>query len=121
MTEIETTEHDRRGESRRRTLLSGTMQFGNGTTTRTCSIRNLSPHGARLEVQHAGWMDRRFTLLPSANLPRRSAEIVWREPNAIGVRFTDEADESSLESEVNRLRNERDKLKLRIRTLTDET
>lgn len=122
MIESGTHEINRRAEPRRRALLFGTMQFSNGTTSMTCQIRNLSPHGARLETAYAAWIDRRFDLVLGARDERRQAEIIWRTGEEVGVRFTDRDNAApSLEEEVVFLRAERERLKARIRELTDET
>lgn len=121
MGETGTYEGDRRVGPRRKALLFGTMQFANGTTTRTCHIRNLSERGARLELDQAGWVDQRFHLVTATgHRSSRVAEVVWRSPDAIGVHFLDDAQHADLEQEVLRLRAERDLLKMRIRELTDE-
>jgi hypothetical protein len=121
MIESGTIESNRRAEPRRRALLFGTMQFSNGTTSMTCQIRNLSPRGARLETSYAAWIDRRFDLVLGARDERRQAEIIWRLGEEVGVRFADrESSALSLEEEVAFLRAERERLKARIRELTDE-
>jgi hypothetical protein len=122
MLETGTQEPDRRREMRRRALLFGTLQFANGTTSMTCQIRNLSEHGARLALANAGWIDRRFDLLIGARDQRRKGEIVWRGAEEVGIRFVDRQSASlSLEDEVIALRAERERLRARIRELTDET
>ena len=121
MIETGTIEPDRRATPRRRARLFGTMRFANGTTSMTGDIRNLSEGGARLEIANAAWIDREFDLLLGQQGRRVKAEIVWRSSDSIGVRFAEATVTSqSMEEELVFLRAERERLKARIRDLTNE-
>ena len=50
----------RRSGARRRVLKSGAIEFGNEVIA--CTVRNLSPQGACIEVNSPLWFPDRFTL-----------------------------------------------------------
>lgn len=110
---------ERRASPRRRTLLAGVARQTDrlAAATMDCRIRNLSDHGARLEVARAGWLPDRFELAVNGRELRKWVEVVWRGPDAAGVRFT-AGEDGSARDEVTRLRNENRKLGVRLRELT---
>jgi len=78
---------ERRALLRRRTLLSGKIEFF-GRSTFECVIRNLSDGGARVRCdQHVALPDV-FDLVIEKSMERRSARAVWRSENDIGLAFS---------------------------------
>lgn len=113
---------ERRQDSRRRTLMSATLRYHDHSSTLSCMVRNMSSHGARLELPAAGWVPEHFELdIPAQNI-RVPVRLAWRQPEAVGVSFAIE-DGMTLKdiSAIAALKQENDRLKARIRTLTDET
>jgi PilZ domain len=113
---------ERRHHARLRTLLGANLRYPDHISTLSGMVRNLSAHGARLELHAAGWVPERFELeIPQQNI-HVPARVTWRKPEAVGVEF-ELAAGASLDSikAVAALKQENDRLKARIRTLTDET
>jgi hypothetical protein len=78
---------ERRRFSRRRTLLSGRVEFF-GRSTFECIIRDLSENGARIRCdQHVALPDI-FDLVVEKTEERRSGRVVWRSENDIGLVFS---------------------------------
>ena len=112
---------ERRHHARLRTLLGASLRYPDHISTLSGMVRNLSAHGARLELHAAGWVPERFELdIPQQNL-RVPARVTWRKPEAIGVEFELETGSTlGTVKAVAALKLENDRLKARIRTLTDE-
>lgn len=80
---------DRRRESRQRSYLGAQLQFGNRTQTLDCLVRNITPHGARIEFHNSATLPGRFTMVIPQKGTRHDARIVWRGFEAAGVEFLD--------------------------------
>lgn|ERR1700688_2105066 len=53
-----------------------------------CVLSDVSDSGARIEVQDSSVLPEHFLLLLSANgAARRYCQVVWRQPNKVGVKF----------------------------------
>lgn len=79
--------NERREHMRRRTLMSGKIEFF-GRSTFECVIRNLSTAGARVRCdQHVALPDA-FDLVMEKSSERRFARVVWRSERDIGLAFS---------------------------------
>ncbi len=76
---------DRRSSPRHRVLKAGTIEFGGGAID--CTVRNLSPSGAALDVVSPVGIPLRFTLIVPADSVRKPCRVVWRKEKRIGVVF----------------------------------
>ena len=76
---------ERRKAARRRVLKSGTIRFAN--CTYSCAVRNLSDHGAALDLPDAIAMPSQFDLVMETNQMRRYCRVIWRRENRLGVAF----------------------------------
>ncbi|WP_424362215.1 PilZ domain-containing protein [Methylocystis parvus] len=77
---------ERRRHYRRRTLLSGKIEFF-GRSTFECVVRDLSEAGARLRCdQHIALPDI-LDLVIEKTSERRCAQVVWRQESEIGLAF----------------------------------
>jgi hypothetical protein len=74
-----------RSDPRHRVLKAGTIDFGGGGID--CTVRNLSPTGAALEVVSQTGVPEKFTLVVSGDGLHLPCHIVWRKAYRIGVRF----------------------------------
>ena len=54
-------------------------------------ILNMSKSGARVYIWGSGWVPYGFELLDVFSGTRRNSKVVWRSPEALGVRFVDQA------------------------------
>jgi PilZ domain len=76
---------ERRKATRRRVLKSGTIEFA--TCAYSCAVRNLSDHGAALDLPDAIAMPLQFELVMETNQMRRHCHVIWRKENRLGVAF----------------------------------
>jgi hypothetical protein len=116
---------ERRSAPRRRTLLTATMRFECGTKSHDCQVRNLSDGGARLEFPMPSMLPQAFDLDVPYLDQRFRAEIAWRSDQALGVRLQKNMGGSgetlSQAERIRALELEREKLRVRVRQLSDET
>lgn len=123
---------ERRENSRRRTYLGGNLRFAVFSGATTCVVRNVSETGACIDVGDALWVPAHFAIdIPHLSV-EAAARVVWRRGNAIGVSFEilrsstqqtntpASAAGKSLHDRILFLEQERAKLSLRVRQLTDE-
>jgi hypothetical protein len=78
---------ERRAQPRQRILKAGTIEFDGGSID--CTIRNMSPTGAALDVASPVGIPREITLNIVSSHERQNCQIVWRKEKRIGVVFAD--------------------------------
>ena len=76
---------ERRSNRRQRTLKGGRISFGGGAID--CTVRNLSDHGAALDVSSPVGIPERFTLVVDTLDRQLPCRVIWRKETRIGVRF----------------------------------
>lgn len=81
------TDSDNRSGQRRRMLKQGLIVTNNGHSTIDCVVRDMSLGGARLKVENGLAVPALFELLLVSEEARVPAEVVWRRPNEVGIRF----------------------------------
>jgi hypothetical protein len=77
---------ERRKVARHRTLKSGLITF-NRDGGIACSIRNLSPAGACLEVPSLIGIPEKFVLVIQSEQRRQPCHVIWRTATRMGVEF----------------------------------
>lgn len=124
---------ERRQKPRRRTLMGAQIRCAVFTGATPCVVRNVSDTGACLSVEDALWVPGHFRIeVPHLSL-RADARVVWRRDNGIGIAFEKarpaflgESQKLAPEPVANPqdrilfLEQERAKLTLRVKQLTDE-
>ena len=78
---------ERRKVPRKRVFKAGSIEFDGVAVD--CIIRNVSPHGATLDVPSPPNIPHAVTLNIITRQERRHCQIVWRGERRIGVAFTD--------------------------------
>ena len=78
---------DKRKIPRRRVLKEGMIVYADGLRVLDCTIRDFSEQGARLLIANTVGLPDTFTLFEKSSGLLYPASIVWRQANAIGVRF----------------------------------
>jgi len=78
---------ERRRESRRLTLKTGTIRFLGDDTTVDCAIFDLSAGGACLVVPVRADIPNTFDLAIHPDRASRACRVRWRSGNKIGVAF----------------------------------
>jgi len=76
---------ERRSAPRQRTLLAGRLSYGDPAVVIACSIRNLSPVGANIELEGPVLLMPPFRLLLAREGVAYDATIVWRRGPRIGL------------------------------------
>jgi hypothetical protein len=77
--------HERRTQPRQRVFKAGTIEFDGAAVA--CTIRNISPIGAGLEVASPMGIPHEITLTIQSCQARKHGYIVWRKERRIGVAF----------------------------------
>jgi len=77
---------DRRRTPRQRTLKGGRIVHNDGFSTFDCTVRNLTPEGAKLIVSSIMGIPQRFSLAMQDGR-NFSCETIWHTETEIGVKF----------------------------------
>jgi hypothetical protein len=80
---------DNRHAARRKTLKGGRIVFNGGRSTIDCTVRNLSSHGAKLQVSSVVGVPDTFDLLLDGH-SRQPCRVAWRSLKELGVEFRSE-------------------------------
>ncbi len=91
---------DKRKAPRRRVLKEGKIVFADAMRVIDCTIRDMSPEGARLLISNTIGVPDSFNLYEKSTGLLYPANVVWRQSNALGVRF--DAAPSSIHDAVNK-------------------
>lgn len=124
---------ERRQKPRRRTLMGGKIRFAVFTGVTSCVLRNVSDTGACLSVDDPLWVPGHFQIeVPHLSM-RTEARVVWRRGKGIGIAFQKgkpaflHQNTAALpvpalnpQDRILFLEQERAKLALRVKQLTDE-
>ena len=78
---------EHRKEARLRALKGGKVVFNQHASVIDCVVRDLSGHGARLQVTTSVGIPERFDLVFDADNTSRSCRLVWRSDQQVGVEF----------------------------------
>ncbi len=79
--------NENRQVPRSRTLRSGKVAFNYGRSVVDCTVRNLSPHGACLELESLVGIPDAFNLVLAGDPARHACRLMWRTEHRIGVAF----------------------------------
>ena len=77
---------ENRNTPRRTTLKGGRIVFNAGRSTINCTVRNLSPKGAKLQVSSVVGIPETFDLLLDGHA-RQPCRVAWRTLKELGVEF----------------------------------
>jgi PilZ domain len=78
---------ERRRQQRGRTLKSARILFNQHNSAIDCTVRNLSPHGACLNVESSLGIPERFDVLFEMDQTVRPCRMIWHKQKQIGVEF----------------------------------
>ena len=78
----------RRLSTRRRTLKSGRIVFNNRNSMIECVVRNLSSHGALLELPNVTDIPEDFELYIDNEAKCHAATTIWKRDGKMGVEFS---------------------------------
>lgn len=76
---------ERRSEARQRSLLSGKVIFDGHNCTMDCTIRNVSPHGAYVEMPESFRMPPSFDFFVPHRDEHFAATVIWRQGEGAGL------------------------------------
>ena len=72
---------------RSRTLRSGKVEFNYGRSVVDCTVRNLSTHGACLELESLAGIPDTFNLVIAGDPAKHACRLMWRTEHRTGVAF----------------------------------
>ncbi len=102
-----------------RALLRARIIFNNRNSTIDCTIRNISPTGAKIALGNTTSVPAEFDLEVPQRARTYRAQIVWRDAEALGVRFIEgEPATESADTSLERLKKENRHLKAVVAMLT---
>ena len=78
---------EQRRQTRARTLKSARILFNDHRSVIDCTVRNLSPTGACLNVASALGIPERFDVMFDADQTVRQCRMVWHKEKQLGVEF----------------------------------
>jgi hypothetical protein len=78
---------EQRRQTRARTLKSARILFNDHRSVIDCTVRNLSPTGACLNVASALGIPERFDVMFDADQSVRPCRVVWHKEKQLGVEF----------------------------------
>jgi hypothetical protein len=82
---------ERRQHPRLRTLKAARILLNQHHSVLDCTVRNLSPRGACLNVASTVGIPERFDVLFDADHSVRACRVVWHKERQLGVEFASEA------------------------------
>lgn len=93
MTDLDSSASDaeRREMSRRRTLKSGKIVYGDCRYTKDCTIRNISEAGAQVRCPDPEEVPAEFLLFDAVEATLQRCTVIWRKDRDIGLHFEGEA------------------------------
>ena len=108
-----------RRSERVRSFLRARILFNNGASTIDCMIKNISTHGAKIEIAHSMSVPTDFDL----EVPQRGrtyrAKMMWRAADSIGVEFAENGvTAENAQATIQRLETENRKLRSSVTLLT---
>ena len=77
---------ERRASPRHRVFKHGTLAFSGGGTV-DCTVRNISPNGARVDVANPMGVPETFTLFIESDHFMRHCHAIWTNDRRMGVAF----------------------------------
>ena len=78
---------EQRRQTRARTLKSARILFNDHRSVIDCTVRNLSPTGACLNVASALGIPERFDVMFDSDQSVRPCRMVWHKEKQLGVEF----------------------------------
>ena len=78
---------ERRRQRRARTLKSARILFNQHHSVIDCTVRNMSPTGACLNVESALGIPEQFDVMFEADHTVRPCRMIWHKERQIGVEF----------------------------------
>lgn len=116
---------DRREQVRSRTFLGGTIVFNKRASILSCTVRNLTPDGAKVTLDQGVVLPDELDLTVPQRANSWRGRVVWRTGEAAGIRFVDRrpgADVVAIETarKLNKLAAENKALRQKITWLQGE-
>lgn len=76
-----------RRADRRRLFIDARVVHGDGSSSSSCVIRDLSPDGAKIELAASVSLPKHLFLLESTKWSAYEADLIWRRGDFAGLRF----------------------------------
>ena len=70
-----------------RTEIDEPAYVSSGGSVLSCTVRNISPEGAAIDVENPAFVPQRFRLVMAHDSSVRECQIAWIQQNRIGVSF----------------------------------
>jgi hypothetical protein len=60
-----------------------------GGSVMSCTVRNISPEGAAIDIENPAFVPQRFRLVMASDSSVRECRVAWIQKNRIGLTFVD--------------------------------
>ena len=70
-----------------RTEINEPAYVSSGGSVMSCTVRNISPEGAAIDVENAAFVPAHFRLVMANDSSVRECRVVWIQRNRIGLTF----------------------------------
>lgn len=104
--------------------MAGTIRFKAQSATLEGIVRNISTSGARLQVSNAAWLPEQFEFDIRHQDIRIGAQVIWRGIGEAGISFLPYERQNGRsprqDDALHRLHAERERLRARVRQLSEE-
>lgn len=72
-----------------RTEINEPAYVSSGGSVMSCTVRNISPEGAAIEIENPAFVPPRFRLVMASNSAVHECRIAWIQKNRIGLSFVE--------------------------------
>ncbi|MBR0692841.1 PilZ domain-containing protein [Bradyrhizobium lablabi] len=114
---------DRRHDVRDKVLYGGVAEINERGSTMDCVVRNISDHGACVEIDSTAKLPEQMTLAVARKGRSFLVRLIWRQANKVGLAFrimTSDAPVSDLDERLRRSEIKKRQLQRRIKELIGE-
>jgi hypothetical protein len=70
-----------------RTEINEPAYVSSGGSVMSCTVRNISPEGAAIDIENPGFVPGRFRLVMANDRTVHDCQVIWIQKNRIGLAF----------------------------------
>jgi hypothetical protein len=82
-----------------RTEINEPAYVSSGGSVMSCTVRNISPEGAAIDIENPAFVPARFRLVMASDRTVHDCRVIWIQKNRIGLTFVAVPQETERESQ----------------------
>jgi hypothetical protein len=82
-----------------RTEINEPAYVSSGGSVMSCTVRNISPEGAAIDIENPAFVPARFRLVVASDRTVHDCRVIWIQKNRIGLAFVAAPQETERESQ----------------------